>query len=208
MLTFLLVSTLSLAEPGPVAHRNPDVEEAVDPNDELGTLVIDARVPTEVLVDGHKVMQLFTSATTELRVRPGNRRLTIYLNGTPQEHSIDIQPTGSSLVIIGRTGVTTGQRNAPSTSDASEIAVVHFRAAGDVASQVRINGKIVKVQPQEVSPMELPSGRHDISFRSLDGTAIWATGVLSLDGGEVVVQIAEGRLPEVVGDGRFTARGG
>jgi hypothetical protein len=208
MLTFLTLSTLCFAEPGPPAQHNPDVEAVDETAAEMGTLVIDARVPAEVLIDGHKVVQLFTSATVDLNVAPGKRRLRVYVNGSPQEHPIEILPTGATLVIIGRTGITTGQRDALPPTDASAIAQVRFRAAGDVASQVRIDGKILRVQPEEISPIELVSGRHDISIRSLDGTAIWAKGVLTLDGGDVVIQIAEGRLPEVAGDGHFTAHGG
>jgi len=208
MLLLFLASSLSFAAPTTVSgQRNPDAETANEPLADMGRLVIESRVPTEVLVDGHKMMQLFTSGTSMFDVRPGKRRVRVYTNGNPQDLVVEIMPTGETILIVGRTGITTGQRTA-AENPTDAVAKISFRAAGDIASQIRLGKERFTVQPDTIYPLELAAGRHDISVRSADGTAIWASGVLTLDGGKVVVQVAEGRLPEVTGDGRFTARGG
>ena len=109
MMMLLLACTLSLAGPDVSAAPNPDAKDTLDEPVDLGSLGIDARVPVEVLVDGHKMVQLYTSGHVKLNVAPGHRRLRIYVNGTPEEHAIEILPTGAALVIVGRTGITTGQ---------------------------------------------------------------------------------------------------
>jgi len=207
MMMLLLACTLSLAGPDVSAAPNPDAKDTLDEPVDLGSLVIDARVPVEVLVDGHKMVQLYTSGHVKLNVAPGHRRLRIYVNGTPEEHAIEILPTGAALVIVGRTGITTGQTSPAVIAQDGTLAQIRFRSVGAVASQIRLGERRIMVQPDEIQPVEMAPGKHNISIRSSDGTAIWATGVLTLDGGEVVIQIAEGRLPEVTGDGRFTARG-
>ena len=207
MLMLFLASSLSFAGTEVATQRNPDAEVADAPLTDLGRLVVEARVPAELLVDGHKIVQTFTSGTWSFNIKPGKRNLRVYTNGEPEDLVVEIMPTGESLLIIGRTGITTGQPSAPA-HDADAVAQVSFRAAGSIASQIRLGAERFTLQPDAVHPLELPAGPHDISVRSADGTAIWATGVLTLDGGAVVIQVAEGRLPEVTGDGRFTARGG
>jgi len=208
MLNLLLVCSLSFAGPEVSSPRNPDATDPVSEPTDPGTLVVEARVPTEVLVDGHKMVQLFTSGRVELPVAPGDRLLRIYVNGNPEEHPVEILPTGATVVVVGRTGITTGQHGPSPSTDADRLAHVQIRTLQDVSSQIRLDGQRIQVQPDEVHPLSLPAGKHEINIRSYDGTAIWATGVLTLDGGEVIIQIGEGRLPEVTGDGRFTARGG
>jgi hypothetical protein len=211
MLLYFLTLSLSFAGPEVSADRpsmlNPDAEPSDVALVDLGQLVIETLVPAEVLVDGRKVVQLFTSGRLTINVLPGKRNIRVYTNGNPQDVVIEILPTGETLLIIGRTGITTGQPRQKTKVDPNAVAQVSFRATRNTAAQIRIGTERYYLEPETVHPLEIPTGRHDMSVRSHDGTAIWASGVLTLDGGAVVVQISEGRMPEVTGDGRFTARG-
>lgn len=207
MLLLFLASSLSFAGPEVSAQRNPDADPVEEDVVDMGQLVVESRVPTEILIDGHKVIELFTAARSIFDVRPGKRNIRVYTDGSPEDLIVEIMPTGETVMIIGRTGTTTGQR-AEATRDPDAMANVSFRSAGGISSQIRLDDDRFTLEPESVHPISLAAGRHQISVRSADGTAIWATGVLTIDGGKVVIQVAEGRLPEVTGDGRFTARGG
>ncbi len=209
MLMILLASSLSFATPEVSAQRNPDAEAPEVPTEESGRLVVEARIPFELAVDGRKLAQLFTSGRVVFDIKPGKRDIRIYTNGSPEDMVIEFMPNAETVMIVGRTGITTGQpRHETSDLDIDTVTQVNFRAAGTLGSQIRIDGERFTVHPDAETPMEIASGTHEISVRSVDGTAIWASGVLTLTGGDVVVQIAEGRLPEVTGGGHFTARGG
>ena len=74
-----------------------------------GVLVIDARVPTEVYAFGEPVAQIFQPAILQMELPTGKAALILYLNGKPQAIDIDIPVTGEARLLVGRTGVSTGQ---------------------------------------------------------------------------------------------------
>jgi hypothetical protein len=48
-----------------------------------------------------------------------------------------------------------------------------------------------------------------MSLRNGGGTVIWVRGELHIDGDGAIVQLADGRMPEVLGQGgQFVAEGG
>ena len=173
------------------AFAEPPVDE--------GTLVLDARVPSEILVDGHVVAEVMVPGTLSLQVATGAHDLRVYNNGNPIDFPI----------VIGRTGISTDGRTVSRTEDADLNVPLQVRVTGYQSVQLRLNLERYEVTPGDNLPLTVPAGNHRIQVRSGDGTAIWASGTLNLTGpDEVVLQLTEGRLPEVSGQGKFSSHSG
>lgn len=172
----------------------------------FGWLKVDARVPTELYVDGHLVAELVYPAELRLSVPAGQRALRAWVHGSARNLSVDVPVEGEANVLVGRTGVTAGSPTAaaPQVTGPAEVQV---RVVGDDAVQVRIGHERWQVGPGEVVRLTLAQGAHDLSVRNLAGTVIWATGLLDV-GGPMVLHIAEGRAIEVSGPGGFHPSGG
>jgi hypothetical protein len=172
----------------------------------VGSLVVDARVPVEVMVNGAKLAALYAPGEARFRVEAGHHRLSLWTNGTPTAVELDVAEATEARVLVGRTGVTTstGPVAAPAPAD---VVPVEFRVVGTPAAQVRVGDGRQVVQAGRAFTLALTPGPHPLSVRSEDGTAIWATGTLEVTGAPVVVQIAEGRVPEVSGSASFHAGG-
>jgi len=171
-----------------------------------GVLTIDAKLPAEVLVDGVRLAQTYAAAELSFDIVPGDHLLRVYTHGQPHDVNVAIEPGKEVSVVVGRTGVSSEQVDAGPTASGS--VPVEFRVLDGMASMIRIAGAKHTIPQGERLTLDLPVGTHPVSVRSADGTIIWASGRLTVDGGEsVVVQVAEGRLPEVSGDGRFDPGG-
>lgn len=173
----------------------------------VGALVVDARVPAEVMVNGAKLAALYAPSETRFQVEAGHHRLSIWTNGKPTDLEIDVAEGLEARVLVGRTGVTTSS-GPVAGPDPADAVPVEFRVVGTPAAQVRVGDGREIVQAGRAFTLPLTPGPHPFSVRSADGTAIWATGTLEVTGAPVVVQIAEGRVPEVSGSASFHAGGG
>jgi len=213
MIALLLVSSWSVAAPpkaqNPDAGSLPEVvatqQEAAQPG---GPMVVEAHVPVELMVDGVKLAQLWYPGTARFDIVGGSHVVRVYVDGNPQDVNVDIQPGSETHVLVGRTGVSVTKAETQPASDVDAVSV-ELRVVGGGAAQIRVDGERHHLSGGDRLTLTLPPGSHAMSVRSSDGTAIWAAGTLSLTGGApVVVQIAEGRLPEVGGPGRFDPGGG
>ena len=197
-----LVLSLAFAA-DPEVPAEPEALQATE-----STLLIDAKLPAEILVDGHKLGQLWAPARVSFTVKPGAHQLRIYTHGKPNDLSIALPPGDGLTVVVGRSGLSsealpTDQR--PTTG----IVPVEFRVVGGAPAMLRFADTKHTIAQGDRLTLDLPSGTHALSVRSGDGTVIWASGRLTVEGGnQMVVQLAEGRMPEVSGEGRFDASGG
>lgn len=181
MLTFLLASIALAGDPA--------------------ALTIDAKVPAEVRLDGHIVGQLFMPGRLELSVSPGDHHLAIIREGKPEELPVRV-PESGAVVIIGKTGTTLGAMPVDKP-DADGPIELEIRVSGDAPVQLRLANQRFDLAPGRVVRVELPPGPHNYSFRNRNGTLVWARGTLELQSGTVVLQLSEGRAPELSGDARF-----
>ena len=192
MLTLLMTAALAA-----------DPEPAQAP----GTLHVDAKVPVEILVDGVKLGQLWFPGKASFLIESGPHRLRVYTNGHPSDYDLAVEPEDTTWVVVGRTGITLDSLAGEATAEVDEAALVpvEFRAAGGGA-QLRVGEQRLMLASGERLGVELGPGDHPLSVRSADGTVVWATGTLEVGRGDrMIVQVSEGRLPEVSGAGRFHA---
>ncbi len=173
-----------------------------------GTLVVDARLPVEVRVDGQPVLQLFVPGRAEIRVLPGDHAITAVTGANPTEIRLNVpQPGQSAVLLVGRNGITSRVEQSVA-SNAADVSV-ELRVTGPGPVQVRLDDHRWEIAPGSSVSMSQPVGAHTFSVRSREGTAIWANGSLSLAGGDpVVIQLSEGRAPEVSGLGSYFSNGG
>lgn len=194
-----------LAFLAPTGHAEAPPEPPPPPA--AGTLAIDARQPAEILVNGVQLARLHFPCEVKFQVQTGPSQLRVYTNGLPTDVPIDIREDEVTRVLVGRTGISmTTER--PAAPAAEGPVPVEFRVVGGAGAQVRLDAGRHAVQAGTNVTLDLQPGPHPLSVRSADGTAIWATGTLQVHGGPVVVQIAEGRMPEVSGGASFQAGGG
>ena len=167
------------------------------------TLQVDAKLPTEVLVDGNKVAEVWKPARVIVDVPAGEHVVRIYRQGKPTDLSLTFPPEGTVDLVVGRTGITTNVPKATPSDDGPAVEVaVELRALS--STQIRLGRDKMVLGDGEEQVLEMPVGTYPISIRSPDGTVIWAKGQLVVQpGARLVVQIASGRLPEVSGAGRF-----
>jgi hypothetical protein len=213
MITLLLAIFEVSAEPphpgkNPEVGSLPDVIAPPEPGQDAGPMFVDARVPVEIMVDGAKLAQLWYPGTARFDVLAGRHVLRLYVDGQPQDVTIEIHAGRETQVLVGRTGVSVTEGPTVATPDVNAVDV-EIRVVGGGAAQVRIDAERHRLSGGDRLNLSLAPGPHAMSVRSQDGTAIWAAGTLSLAGGApVVVQIAEGRMPEVGGPARFDPGGG
>lgn len=189
MLTLLLAS-IALADPAAAASTD------------AGGLTIDAKVPAEIRLDGHIVGQFFVPGRLEVPVEPGEHKLAVVRDGKPEELAVRV-PDEGAVVVVGKTGTTLGPALAADRADPHAPVEVEVRVSGNTPVQLRLGDQRFDLSPGRVIKVELPVGTHGFSFRNRSGTLIWAKGELELAGGPVVMQIAEGRMPELSGDARI-----
>lgn len=182
----------------PSAPEAPEVPPA--------TLTFDCKVPAEILVDGVKLGQLWFSGVSSWKVAPGHHVARIYVAGTPDDHALDVRSGDALTFLVGRTGTTLSDSGsaAPVAAGPSRVG---FRVVGAAAVELRVDDVRTLVKAGTEHVLDLPAGSHPLSLRNADGTAIWSTGVLEVTGGTAIVQLSEGRMPEVSGGAVFHAGG-
>jgi hypothetical protein len=172
-----------------------------------GGVIIDAEVPVELRVEGRPYLTLLYPAQARFEHPKGATELTLFVNGVPRKITVQIPETGHVRVVVGRNGVShsTPDDDTPVAKDSTVV----FRAIGLESVQLRIDGERHFVSPKQPLSVKLTTGRHPMEVRNNEGTLIWAKGILELSGREnVVVQMTEGRMPEVVGSGsQFLTKG-
>jgi len=190
MLTLLLAS-IALAQP------------AAEPAGPPGALTIDAKVPAEVRLDGHVLGQLFVPGRLEVEVTPGSHELSVVRDGKPEQLALNVPVDGEMVVVIGKTGTTSTSATKATTPDPNAPVELEVRVSGNAPVQLRVGDQRFDLAPGRVMKLELPPGSHAYSFRNRNGTLVWARGTLVLESGAVVLQLAEGRMPELSGDARI-----
>lgn len=202
---FLLSVASAAPADRPLPTTNPPAPEAAPAEVEVvhpATLTFDCKVPAEILVDGVKVGQLWFPGSATWKVAAGPHHVRIYVAGQPTEHPVSTVADASYTFLVGRTGTTMSNTTtaAPAATGPVRVGV---RVVGAQAAQVRIDDRRETVVAGQELVLELPTGTHPLSLRSAEGTAIWSTGVLELTGGPVILQVSEGRMPEVSGGAVF-----
>ncbi|MEZ4321925.1 MAG: hypothetical protein R3F61_30920 [Myxococcota bacterium] len=207
MLSLLLATSVCFAvNPASVNEEVETLDELEAPS-KMGRILFDSRLPAEIRVDGHTVAQLYTGGRLSINASVGKHEVMVLTNGTPRLTAVDVLSDGQATVMIGRTGLTTGQ--VLDEDDADGNARVEFRVAGDQNVLVQLDDDRYKVDGHGYKGITVPVGSYRMSVRSGTGTVVWATGRLELhQAGEVVVQLAEGRMPEVSGGGSSFHPGG
>ena len=172
-----------------------------------GNVIIDNEVPVEVRIEQRTMMKLLYPSQARFEYAAGPTQLTLLVNGEPKNIAIQIPEDGDVRVVVGRNGISHTTDAKPTV--AQKETAVTFRALGVEPIQLRLGNKRHVVTPDEEFSTTLQSGRHPVEIRNLEGTLLWAAGQLELSGLEnVVVQLIEGRMPEVVGKGsQFYVRG-
>lgn len=204
---FLLIAAALADNPATLSKPADDAPTEEASEVVHGTVHIDAKLPAEVLIDGIKLAQVFAPGKVTFDVVPGQHLLRVYTHGKPHDLPMNITAGSDLSVVVGRTGLSSDEVVSDTTP--AGIVPVEFRVLDGMASMIRIAGAKHTVPQGERLTVELPTGVHPISVRSSDGTIIWANGRLTLEGSDgVVVQVAEGRLPEVSGAARFDPTGG
>ena len=78
-----------------------------------------------------------------------------------------------------------------------------------LSAQLRIGKQRLNIDAGQSTSLTLSPGDHVISLRNHDGTVIWAQRTLHVGAQEgLVVQLSDGRMPELFGAGRFHPSGG
>jgi hypothetical protein len=173
-----------------------------------GPLVIEAKVPCEVIVDNVKLTQLWVPGTASFDVVVGKHLVKLYVSGVPADVPVEVTSAKEVRVLVGRTGVSVSENLLPAAGEIATVDV-EMRVVGGGAVQIRVDGNKHPVSGGDRLKLTLPPGPHAMSVRSSDGTVIWAAGTLNLVGGApVVLQIAEGRVPEVSGPAKYEPAGG
>jgi len=209
MMTFLMVLATAFATPSAnlPAESVPEVVATPETQHTTGTLVVETHMPIEVVMDHVKLTQMWVPGTVKFEILTGQRALSIYVAGQPANMPVEIQADKELHVLVGRTGISVSTLESEAV-DATSVEV-QLRVVGGGAVEVRLDGDRHRLSGGDKLALTLPAGPHAMTVRSADGTAIWAAGTLTLTGGApVVVQIAEGRLPETSGPGRFEPSSG
>ena len=166
-----------------------------------GNLVVDARVPAEVWLSTEMVGKVFRPAELHFEAEAGPTELTIFVDGEPHRVEVEVSETGETRVLVGRTGITTSGPAAGPTPAAEGPLSVDFRVTGREDLVLTVGRDRYRVSPGKTLTLEVASGSHPMTLRSDDGTLLFARGTLEVVSEGVVVQLSDGRLPEVIGSG-------
>ena len=175
-----------------------------------GELRIDANQAAEILVDGTVIGQLHQASELRVMLEAGKHDLRVYTNGTPEDMEVLVPANSHLLVMVGRSGTVVQSidtENTPVDAEVTSVAV-QLRVSGSEPVRFYIERKRYSLSAGEQLDLTLAHGKHKVSARNEDGTLVWAHGLLTVAGSEtIIIQLTEGRMPEVSGQGRFTSGG-
>ncbi|MCA9567553.1 MAG: hypothetical protein KC656_06910 [Myxococcales bacterium] len=192
MLTLLL--PLALGQEAPIEDEAPVSADT-------GVVEFDSRLPAEIQLDGHTLAQLYQQGTLRTRAPTGTHEVVVLTNGRARSLTLDVSRTATAVVFIGRNGLTASTRLEPLPEEAGE-APVELRVLGHEEVLVTLGDRRFRMLPGSTKALSVPLGRHEMSVKSASGTVLWAKGHLELTRTTpAVIQITEGRMPEVSGAG-------
>jgi hypothetical protein len=180
-----------------------------------GEVTVTVQGSARLLVDDRVLAEAWAPGSIRVQVSDGVHDVVVVVDGT--EHRFPdrtIDEAHPMRIFAGRLAVTEG---VPDTATAATAApaptagpsTVSFRGSGSARVLIQLDDARFWVDPGQSVSRSVSPGDHRISVRSSDGLSIYARGALSLRGdasGALVVQVAEGTVPEAGGDGlRFTS---
>jgi len=168
-----------------------------------GELLIDARIPAAVYLDGQSFVEMSQPGKAEFTVSNGEHKLIVMTNGNPTERIINISAEPTQL-LVGKSGISVGIAEVLPTKDIETAASneIEFRSTSKLPLMVRLGEDRHILPAGATKRLDVEAGEHAITIRNDSGTAIFASGVLITDGkNRIIVQVSEGRLPEVSGKG-------
>lgn len=175
-------------------------------------LTLEASVPTELHLDGRPAARLYGAGTFSVNTSAQPHQVTVFVNGQPQRQTVDLTHAAEAIIVVGRTGVSWPDELLAAPADAPEADVegrVVFRSVADEDVVLQIAGARHTVAPGQELELVVGPGRHPMNVRNAAGTVVWVRGELHVSGDGSLVQLADGRMPEVMGDGgQFVASGG
>lgn len=166
------------------------------------TVEIHTTQPVDLHLDGRAAARAFGPATVTLPdVSTGQHRLTVYRAGDATDVPLDLSAGARLVLYVSAAGVTTDGTAPPPRPDGPPP-TVSLRATDGARFQVRVDGgpAFVLDPAQPLLLAGLPPGSHDLEVAREDGLVIWVRGrLLLLPGDALDVQVAEGRMIEVLG---------
>lgn len=169
---------------------------------QAGEFVADVKVPARLSIDGEIVAEVYRESLLRVPYPDGDHKLVVTTEGVPKTFPITIDPDVPVVVLVGRSGTTVGSDDPAPRPMAVGESNVRFRVSGRDRLMVQVGKQRILVSPGSGVSLSLAAGEHDLSVRSPDGTTIFTRGVLTVSGGtDLVVQLAEGKLPETAGEG-------
>lgn len=195
MLTLVLAAVFA-APAAPEEEAEADVEAV-----ETGRIEFDSRLPAEIQVDGTTLAQLYQPGTLATRMPVGSHEVVVLTNGRARPLTVDVSSTATAVVLVGRNGLTASARLEPLPEEGG-VAPVELRVLGEEEVLVTVDDRRYRMRPGTTRTLTVPVGRHAMSIRSASGTVLWARGHLELSHTTpAIIQITEGRMPEVSGTG-------
>ena len=161
-------------------------------------LTIEATVPVEISIDGLKVAIVLTPAHLRFDVTPGAHEVMMWVDGRPHDRLVDVPIDGTVVMVAGKTGLTASTQVIP--PDLGRAATLEVRSTGTEPLRVDLAGDRYVIDPGAVMAIDVIVGTHSFELRNGAGTFIWTTGSLVV-GGDTVLQVSGGSMPEVLGQG-------
>lgn len=200
MLTFLLAIVSAAPTDLPLEEEPVEVSET-------GAIEFDSRIPAEIRVAGVTLAQLYQPGVLQARVPVGAHEVVVLTNGRARTLKVDVSSTATAVVLVGRNGLTASARLEPLPEEEG-MAPVELRVVGREEVIVVVDEERYRLLPGTIQALTLPVGRHAMSVRSASGTVVWARGHLELSRTvPTILQITEGRMPEVSGSGALFVPG-
>lgn len=164
-------------------------------------LLIESRVPVEVLVDRLPVARLYGSGSATVEVSAGEHSIQVYRGASPEERITHFPEEGVVWLRIGPTSTTVSGTDAPALAASLATPILELRVpAGPGAVAIVGEQRHLLVPDQPLVLTGLGVGATPFEARSVDGSLIWARGELALIAGDhVVLVLPEGRPIEVFG---------
>lgn len=162
-----------------------------------GELQIEADLPVRVVVDEQPVGMLQVPGRMIFETEIGRHTVVLHLAETTEQVVVDVGSLVPTFVRIDDKGAVVVGTSKP---DGPPAVVLH--TDGDMPLLVLLDRQRFQVSPGFDVTMPLTVGDHALSVRSADGTMIYASGTLAMEGGAgLTVNLLEGRLPQVSGAG-------